>query len=300
MELWIPITIAAAFLQNIRSALQRHLKDRLGVSGATLVRFLYGIPVASLIVACLHWAAGIAPPVLNARFAFWVVLAATGQMVAQALLIAAFSHRNFTVATAYSRTEPVHAALFGFAFLGDRITAMDGAAIMLAVVGVALISVARETFSARNLAASLVSRGALLGLASGAVFGLTAVAYRSASLSIAGPGYLMQASVTLLSAILFQSLTLGCFMAWRQRAELAAVLAAWRPGLLVGAVGATASFGWFAAMTLQQAAVVKALAQVEMLFTYAASLLIFREHVSRREIAGCLLIVAGILILLAR
>ena len=34
MELWIPITIAAAFLQNLRSALQKHIKGRLSTAGA--------------------------------------------------------------------------------------------------------------------------------------------------------------------------------------------------------------------------------------------------------------------------
>ena len=38
MELWIPITIAAAFLQNLRSAGQKHLKSVMGTSGATFVR----------------------------------------------------------------------------------------------------------------------------------------------------------------------------------------------------------------------------------------------------------------------
>jgi drug/metabolite transporter (DMT)-like permease len=298
MELWIPITIAAAFLQNIRSALQRHLKDRLGVSGTTLVRFLYGVPTAIAIVAVLHFGFGMALPLLNAAFAFWVMVAASCQIVAQALLIAAFSHRNFTVASAYSRTEPVHAALFGFLVLGDTVTLFDGVAIALAVAGVALISVARDTLTFRNLGKALLSRGALLGLASGAVFGLTAVAYRTASLSLDGPGFLMQASVTLLAAILFQTIALAVFMAWRNQAELAAVIANWRIGALVGTVGAVASFGWFAAMTLQQAAVVKALAQVEMLFTYAATLLVFRENVNGRELFGCLLIIAGILALL--
>ena len=46
IELAIPITIAAAFLQNVRSALQKHLKARLGTSGATFVRFGYGFPLA--------------------------------------------------------------------------------------------------------------------------------------------------------------------------------------------------------------------------------------------------------------
>jgi hypothetical protein len=46
MELWIPITIAAAFLQNLRSALQKHIKGRLSTSGAAYARFLYAWPLA--------------------------------------------------------------------------------------------------------------------------------------------------------------------------------------------------------------------------------------------------------------
>jgi drug/metabolite transporter (DMT)-like permease len=87
------------------------------------------------------------------------------------------------------------------------------------------------------------------------------------------------------------------WMAVRDPAEIGRIIKAWRPALLVGAAGATASFGWFMAMTLQHAAVVKALAQIEMIFTFASSVFVFREHINRLEILGCVLIVAGILIL---
>jgi drug/metabolite transporter (DMT)-like permease len=53
------------------------------------------------------------------------------------------------------------------------------------------------------------------------------------------------------------------------------------------------------AMTLQQAAVVKSLGQIEMLFTFAATVFFFRERINRLEVAGCLLIVGGILVLIA-
>jgi drug/metabolite transporter (DMT)-like permease len=298
MELWIPITIAAAFLQNIRSTVQRHLKGRLGAAGATIVRFLYGLPIATAIVCLLHFGFGQSLPDLNARFVFWVVIGGLAQVSAQVFLILAFGYRNFTVATAYSRTEPVHAALIGFLVLGEKPAATDFIAILLAVVGVALISVARETLNLASLGKAILTRGALYGLASGAIFGLAAVSYRTASLAIAGPGFLMQASITLFWAVLFQSAILLVFMGLKQRGELKAVFVHWRLGLLVGCVGASASFLWFAAMTLQQAAIVKALAQVEMIFTYAATILIFRENVNAREIIGCLLIIAGIIALL--
>ena len=65
MELWIPITIAAAFLQNLRSALQKHLKGRLSTVGAAYARFLYAWPFALVYVWGLHEIGGLAWPAPN-------------------------------------------------------------------------------------------------------------------------------------------------------------------------------------------------------------------------------------------
>lgn len=54
MELWIPITLAAAFLQNVRSSLQKYLKGRMGTTGATFVRFGFGMPFVLAFLAFLH------------------------------------------------------------------------------------------------------------------------------------------------------------------------------------------------------------------------------------------------------
>lgn len=297
MELWIPITIAAAFLQNLRSAAQKHLKGSMGTTGATFVRFGFGLPFALLFLWLLHAVAGHAVPAPNGRFLFWVVVGAFGQIGATFLLIHLFSHRNFAVGTAYSRTEPAQAALFGLVFFGERVTAGALAAIAISVFGVMLISVARMHLSWRNLVASIFARNALVGLASGTLFGVAAVAYRAASLSLGGPNFMMQAAVTLAWTIALQTAAMGLWMVWKDRAEIGRIAGAWKLSLFTGFVGATASFGWFMAMTLQQAAVVKALAQVEMLFTFAASVFFFREKITRIETAGCVLIVAGILVL---
>ncbi len=299
MELWIPITIAAAFLQNIRSAMQKHLKGVMGTTGATFVRFGFGVPFALVFVAMLHLGAGHALPRLNATFFAWMLVGGLGQIAATFLLIHLFSFRNFAVGTAYSRTEPAQAALFGLIFLGEKVSAGALAAIGVSVFGVMLISVAHTPLSWRALFASLAGRNALVGLASGALFGVTAVAYRAASLALGGPNFIMQAAVTLAWVIVFQSLVMALWMLWKDRAEIGRIRKAWKPALVVGLAGATASFGWFMAMTLQQAAVVKALAQVEMIFTFASTVYFFRERINLMETAGCLLIVAGILLLLA-
>jgi drug/metabolite transporter (DMT)-like permease len=136
---------------------------------------------------------------------------------------------------------------------------------------------------------------------SGFLFGISGVSYRYASLSLAPslplPDPVVQAGYTLMVVIVMQAIAMLVWIVLRERQELGRVVGAWRPAVLVGFVGATASFGWFTAMTLQPAAVIKALAQVEMLFTFASSVFIFKEHINRLEIAGCLLIVLGILAL---
>jgi len=298
MELWIPITFAAAFLQNLRSALQKHLKGAMGTTGATFVRFGFGVPFALAFVAFLHYGAGFALPTPDWEFAIWVVIGGLAQIAATALLIHLLSFRNFVVGTAYSRTEPAQAAVFGLVFLGENAGTPTFVAIAVSVVGVMLISVARTAVNAASLVTSLMSPTAIIGILSGTCFGIAAVAYRAASLSLGAPGYLMQAAFTLAATIILQTVVMLVWMALRERGEFTRIGSAWKVSLVVGAVGATASFGWFTAMTLQQAAVVKAVAQVEMIFTYVSAVFFFREQVTRLELVGCLLIVAGILGLL--
>ncbi|MCJ8149182.1 DMT family transporter [Shinella sedimenti] len=298
MELWIPITIAAAFLQNLRSALQKHLQGSLGTRGASFVRFGYGFPLAILYALSLHWIAGLAFPALNWTFAAWAVIGGLAQIFATMLLVYLFSLRNFAVGTAYSKTEPVQAAIFGFILLGERITPGAVVAIIVGVIGVMLISVARSPLSWRNTFAALTGRTALIGIASGGVFGVSAVAYRSAALSLDGPGPIMNAAVTLACVTTFQTAFMLIWMLWKDKNEIVQVLKSWRSSSLVGITGVMGSACWFTAMSLQQVAYVRALGQIELVFTFMASYFLFHERVNRTEVAGCLLIVCGILGLL--
>ena len=301
METWVLITVAAAFLQNVRSAMQKHLKGVMGTTGATFVRFGFGLPFALLYLFILWQVVGRPLPVPNGTFFLWAVIGGLAQIAATFLLVHLFSFRNFAVGTAYSRTEPAQAALFGLIFLGERASEGTLVAIAISVGGVMLISVARTTLSPRSLVTSVFSRTAGIGLLSGTFFGLSAVAYRSASLALApslpAPDYMMQASFTLGFVILLQTVVMLIWIVLREPGELKLIAAAWKPAFVVGFVGASASFGWFMAMTLQQAAIVKVVAQVEMLFTFASSFFIFREWINRLELLGCLLIVLGVVTL---
>jgi drug/metabolite transporter (DMT)-like permease len=301
VELWIPITIVAAFVQNLRSGLQRHMRMRMGTTGATFVRFGFGLPVAFALLGLVLWLTGSTPPQTNPAFWIWVTVGACAQIAAQALLVIMFTRRSFAVGSAYSRTEPIQAVIFGLVLLGERAPASVLLAIAISVGGVIVLTFARQPAGqsprSTSVLARLLSPTALIGLASGTFFGLSAVAYRAASLSLSGPNFMVQAGITLCVAITMQTVVMLVWMLARDRAELRRVADAWRIGALTGLAGALASFGWFSAMTLQQAGAVKALAQIEMLFAYATTVLVFREPVNRAEIAGCALVAAGVIVL---
>ncbi len=298
MDLWIPISIGAAFFQNLRSALQKHLKDSLGTSGSTFSRFLLALPFAALYVWLLQAVFGHPMPVANLAFLVYIVIGGLSQIAATALLIHLFSLRNFAVGTAYSKTEPVQTAIFGLIVLGDRISLTGAAAILISLCGVILISITRSRVTWLSVLRQLTDRPALIGMTSGAGFGISAVCYRAAALSLEQEGFLMPAAYTLLAVLLFQSLVMALYLRWREPGRIAAVLAGWRLTGLVGLSGMITSVGWFTAMTLQNAAYVRALGQIELVFTFIASTLFFGERSSVREIAGIVLITAGILLLL--
>lgn len=295
MELWIPITLFAAFCQNLRSAVQKHLKGQLGSTGATFVRFGYGFPFACLYVAVLHAGFGFEFPEINAVFLIAGALGGVAQIFGTFLLVYLFSFRNFAVGTAYSKTEPIQAALFGFLLLGEHISWATGVCILIGIAGVIVISLARTSLSASVVRQSLLGRPALIGLGSAAMFGASAAAYRVASLSLEGAGVPMQAGFALAYATLFQTIVMIVWMIVREPEQLTASLAAWRVAIWAGATGVAGSIGWFTAMTLQNVAYVRALAQIELVFTFLASWLVFKETIARSEIAGCILIVLAVL-----
>ncbi|MEP2642032.1 DMT family transporter [Roseobacter sp.] len=297
MELWISITIGAAFLQNLRSSLQKHLKGVMGTTGATFVRFGFGVPFAALYWAILIWGFGFDLPTLTGRFAIWMVIGALAQIAATFLLVHLFSLRNFAVGNAYSRTEPMQTAIFAFVLFGASFSAGAILAIVIAVMGVMLISVAQSKITPRSLITSVFSKTALTGLAAGTLFGLAAIGFQTAARSVVSDAFVVQAATTLLIGITFQTVFMLSYMVCKDRAEIARIRVAWKPALLVGFVGATATFGWFTAFTLQQAALVKVLAQVEMIFSFGSSILIFKETINRVEILGCALIVGSIMCL---
>lgn len=292
--LWIPVTLFAAFAQTIRNAAQRHLTPIVGTLGATLVRFLYGLPFALAWALLVYGYGGYTLPTLNVPFLGWVLLGSVTQIGATALLLRVMAERNFALGIAYSKTEVLQIGVFGLAFLGDPLTFGTLTAIALSTAGLLLLAPADPAHPLRAFLTGWTTRPALMGIVSGAGFGLASVGYRGAALALGDTPYPAAAATTLVAAQTLQTLLLGGWLLARQPAVVRGVIREWRKSLFAGCMGAAASAGWFTAVAIEPAAHVRTLGLVEILFGYVLARRIFREHISARERAGIVLLLAGL------
>ena len=295
--LWIPFTVWAALAQTVRNAAQRHLTTELGTLGATLVRFLYGLPFAGLWLLGVQLATGQEVAASGVPFFAWVLVGGVAQIAGTAFLLRTMQERNFALGVAYSKTEVIQVAVFGLVFLGDAISARTALAVASGTVGVLLLSPPDRERPLRAFVAGWTTRSALFGLASGTAFAISAVAYRGAALSAATPSFLLSAAYTLFAAQLVQTVLLGGWLLVRSRAVVARVFRAWRMSLFAGFMGAAASAGWFTAFALEPVAHVRTLGLIELVFSYAVSRRIFKERLSRTDIAGIALLAVGVVVI---
>lgn len=291
--LWIVFTLVAALAQTYRNVFQRELTATLGTVGATHVRFLYGLPFGLLFLVIVLLVSREALPIPTAEAIAWTVVGALTQIAATALLLAAMQTSSFVVVTAYIKTEPMQVALFGLVLLGDHLTLGLALAIIVATVGVTIMSWPRrdltELFSWRPLA---------LGLGAAALFGLSAVGFRGAIAAMPSQNFVVNASTALAMGLTMQTIALSAYLLLRDAATLRAIFAAWRQSLPAGFMGAFASQGWFLAFALESAARVRTLALVEIFFAQIVSRQMFRQTSSPREWLGIALIVIGVIWLL--
>ncbi|MCB1358493.1 MAG: DMT family transporter [Maritimibacter sp.] len=293
MAPWLVATLAAALVQTGRFALQKRLKSSgLSSGGATFSRFVFAAPLALLLAAGLVVARGQGMDLPPGRF--WVAVAGGGlaQVLATMTTIALFSLRNFAAGIAFTKTETVLVALFSAVVLGEAVSGAGFAAILVGLGGVLLLSL-----PAGGATAGGGWRAPVLGLAAGALFGLSAIGYRAATLALPAGDTLERAAVTLAAVTCFQTLAMLPWLRWRDPGEVTRVLARWRITALVGVTGMLGSLGWFVAFALQNAAYVRAVGQVELVFSALVSWLVFRERASGRELAGIGLLGVSIVLL---
>lgn len=285
MPAWILATFVAATAQAARMLLLKKLSaGGLSAGATTFARFVWAPPI---LLAGLALAVAVMPdlsvPPIPATFWPWAVAGGVAQIVATACVVLLFAQRVFAVGIAFSKTTVLMTLLAGWLVLGETVSAGAVVAIVVGFVGVVLISVRPDG------ALGLSGRATALGLGSGAAFAVSAVGYRAATLALDAPP-LMRAAVTLVLVTMVQTAILGAWLAWRDRAGLAAVVTGWRRSVPVAVLSLIGSLGWFTAFTLQNAGLVNAVGQVELILSIAISVLVLGERIAARELAGIVLL----------
>jgi len=298
IEIWIPITIAAAFFQNLRSALQKHLKGQLSTSGAAYARFVYALPVSLIYILLLNDYGGYHFPAPNTKFFLFCAIGGICQILFTVFLLWLFSLKSFAVGTTFSKLEVIMVAVLSVIFLGDTLNAVAILAIILSSCGIVALSLGQANISVRAMLDGLGQKSTAIGLACAAWLGGSVVFFRGASLSLGHEEFLMAAAYTLFVSLVIQTVVMGVYIAYREPGQLGKVLTNWRWAGSVGFTGALASIAWFTAFTIQNASYVRALGQVELIFTFIATTMIFKEKVSSAETWGIILVAGGIMILL--
>ena len=300
-SLWVACTVAAAAGQTLRNAMQHSLIGTVGPAGATHVRFLYGLPFACVFLAVVAATGAIRDPQMGPAFWAWLALGALTQVLATAMMLVLMQQRSFVVSTAYIKTEPVQIALYGFVFLGDRLGLQAIAGVLVATAGVVLMSwkPASASGDAQGGPPEPAWRAALLGIATGSMFSMSVVGYRGAVLALGDDPFYGRATLALVLALVLQVALLSLYLRLREPGRLTALVRAWKPSLLAGFLGASASQCWFLAFSLQTAAAVRTVGLVEVVFAALISRRVFAQRSGLREWGGIGMVVAGVALLLA-
>ncbi len=286
MEAWIIISIAAAAFQTVRFMLQKQLSTgKLSAGGATFSRFFYSVPFITILAAAYLVWSGNALPAFSDVFWFSAFCGGLGQILATWCVVSLFQQRNFAVGITFKKTEVMLTALAGFVILGDAISTSGFLAVLIGLAGVLVLSQKPDQTQGSWLS-KIFNKGAGLGLLSGIFFAVSAVGYRAATLEIDSDDALLRASVSLAVVTWGQTAGMLLWLFWREPGEITRVIAARRTAVWMGVTGMAGSLCWFTAFTLQNAAYVFAVGQVEVIFSIAASALFFKESISGKEYLG--------------
>ncbi|KQY30893.1 multidrug transporter [Caulobacter sp. Root487D2Y] len=285
--IWIPITIAAAAFQVARNAAQRSVMGGAGPWGATLVRFLFGLPFATVFAA----AAWLATPGASAHATapFWLACLAGAalQICATAAQLTAMHRSSFALGTALQQSGLPFALVWGVLLFGDKVSAVTWGGGLVATAGLAVLTWPRGETPMR--------RGAVTaGLASGAAFALCANCFRQAALIFEPAHPVVSALVTVMVVQAIQSAALTAFLATRNPDALVEVVKAWRRSLGAGFCGAAASGLWFTAMAFSPVGPVRAVGVIEMPLAALAGRRLFAERLTAVQMIFGLVAAAGV------
>ena len=293
---WAIFAVLAAFFQNLRTSLQKKLNKNLSIVASTYVRFAFALPFALIVFIFNFGNFDIISTVLNqSNFFYYTFLGSVIQITFTITLLYLFRFSNFVVGTSLSKTEVIQIAIFEYIILKDKLNLFGVLGIIIATIGVIMISIKDLRLFFKNF----FSKVTLIGLGAGLLLGLSVVYFRAAALSLENfSSNFDKAFMTVFFALIIQTTVITIYLVIFERPEFKKFLENKFEIFLAGLSGFLATLSWFFAFTLIQASFVRALGQVEILFSYVSSKYLFKEKITFIEILGVLTFIAGATILL--
>ena len=194
--------------------------------------------------------------------------------------------------------EAIQAAVIALLFLGESLSLLSWAGIALSVCGVLTLSFAGKGFSVGAFVEASMQRGAWLGVSAGFCFAICSIFIKSANIALEGGDPVLKALVCLVVINGMQTAMQGAWLLWREPGEVRRVFASWKDSMWVGALSASGSACWFSGFALAPVAMVRAVGQVEILFTLLASRFYLKERTTMTERVGALIVVSGVVLVL--
>lgn len=293
--IWLPATFLAALFQSWRTAVQQRVRGQLSLNAAGLVRYLYGLPIGLALLGAYLTMTGAGLPDIGRMFLPYVLAAGFAQIIGTNLLLMAFGYRNFVAGTAFSKTEAIQGAVLATVLLGEHLSFLAWMGIAIGVAGVMVVSAA----GARFRLADLVQPAALCGLGAGFGFTMTSIFVKSATFDIATTDKVLAALTALVAVQAGQTVMQGSYVAFREPEEWPKVFATWRTSGQVGVLAALGSACWFTGFATAPVALVRAVGQIEVVFTLGFSRLYLKESMHRHDVIGLVLIGTGVATALA-
>ena len=298
MELWAIIAIIGATAQSLRTVCQKILIPRTGELGASFSRFIYGILFAWVWTFAICLKTGTSLPVMNILFFVFVGFAAILQIAFTILLIMMFNHRNYAIGIALSKTEILQTALLEALLIGYVASFSTLLAIIIGVVGIALLSYQKIEFANGHKIHLFFSPSHFLGIGSGAALALANIFYFKATILLGGNMLLLDASFTAAIAITLQTVILGSYIILRQPEQLMLCFANWRIGILIGITAAISTAAWFMAFAMFHLGAVRAIGQIELIISILFSWFFLREKITLLEVIGISVLGTSIILVL--
>ncbi len=293
---WIIVAISGAFFQNLRSTLQKKLNQKVSTIASTYVRFAFALPFVTILFFLYFQDLNVIPEILiQKKFIFNVLLGSIFQIIFTFILLYLFRFANFVVGTSLSKTEVIQVAIFEYLIIGDKLNKFGITGIIVSTIGVIILSIKDLSLFLKNL----FSKTTLIGLSAGLFLGVSVVYFRAAALTLENfSSNFEKAIATLFFGLVIQTTLITIYLIIFEKSQFKKLYENKYECLIAGFAGFLATLSWFYAFTLIQSSFVRAVGQIELLFSYISSKYMFKEKVKITEILGIIIFVVGVLILL--